>query len=167
MIPFTTTLLHGFLVCLPFTIFALVSFRWNPRLWLHSLPPDIERMSPPKTGSEIKLTRFVLLPLFLLILPGLSVVSTIYIATDRHIDLSFQGALLHLYTIWILVHLWDFLIIDCGVALFMNPAYPPIAGTEGAKGWTDYGFHFRSLLKAIILSALFVVPVAALIAWMV
>jgi hypothetical protein len=167
MIPFATTLLHGFLICLPFTIFALVSFQLNPRLWLHSLPPDIQRMSPPKTVREIKLTRFVLLPLFLLILPGLSILSTIYVASRMHIDLSFQGALLHLYIIWILVHLWDFLIIDCGFALFMNPQRPSIAGTEGAKGWNDYSFHFRSLLKAIVFSALFVVPAAGVIAWVV
>ena len=167
MIPFTTTLLHGFLICLPFTIFALVSFHINPRLWLHSLPADIQRISPPKTVGEIKLTRYVLLPLFLLILPGLSALSTIYVVLKMHIDLSFQGAFLHLYTIWIVVHLWDFLIIDCGFAFFTSPQHPPIAGTEGAKGWRDYGFHFRSLLKAIVLSALFVLPAAALIAWFV
>jgi hypothetical protein len=167
MVPFTTTLLHGLLICLPFTIFALVSFHLKPRLWLHSLPPDIQQMSPPKTGMEVKLTRFVLLPLFLLILPGLSVLSTLYVASSMQIDLSFQGALLHLYAIWILVHLWDFLIIDCGFALFMNRQHPPIAGTEGAKGWRDYGFHFRSLLKAVVFSALFVLPASGLIAWMV
>jgi hypothetical protein len=167
VIPFSTTLLHGLLICLPFTIFALVSFHLKPRLWLHSLPPDIQRLSAPKTASEIKLTRWVLLPVFLLILPGLSVLSTFYVASSIHIDLSFQGALLHLYSIWIIVHLWDFLVIDCGFALVMNPQHPPIAGTEGAKGWRDYGFHFRSLLKAVVFSALFVVPAAALIAWFV
>lgn len=166
MIAFSITLFHGFFICLLFSVFAFLSFWWRPRLWLHSLPPDIRRMAPAKTKSEKIQTRFILLPAYLVILPGLSLLSTIYIVeTQPH--LSFGGAVLHLYGIWILVHLWDFVAIDCGFALLIDAHHPPIPGTEGAKGWKDYGFHFRSLLKAIAMSALFVVPAAACVVFMV
>jgi hypothetical protein len=162
MIAFLTTLKHGLFICIPFSIFAVFSFwRW-PRLWLHSLPADIAEMAGPKTDTERKQTKWLLIPI-LLILPGLSIVSTVYLGQTTQTNLSFMGALIHIYGIWIVVHLWDFLIIDCGHALFINPQRPPIPGTEGAKGYKDYGFHFRAFLRAVLMSSLFVVPSALVI----
>lgn len=158
MIPLTTTLAHGLLICLPFSLFALVTFARWPRLWLHSLPPDIAALAGPKTPAEQRQTRFLLIPL-LLILPGLSTVST-FVAARADIDLSFLGAALHLYGVWVVVHLWDFLVIDCGYALLVDPSRPPIAGTAGAAGYRDYRFHFHAFLKAVLMSAIFVVPAA-------
>jgi hypothetical protein len=53
--------------------------------------------------------------------------------------------------------------IDCSHALLIDPLRPPIPGTEGARGCRGYAFHFRSMMKAIVMSALFVVPSAALL----
>ncbi|MCW3121114.1 MAG: putative rane protein, partial [Flavipsychrobacter sp.] len=155
---------HGLLICIPFSIFVIVSFVSNPRLWLHSLPPDIAKCVHPKTGVEKKITYYVLMPIFLLILPGLSVVSVLYLSTIMH--LSFVAILVHMYIVWITVHLWDLFVID-GIAMFIiDPQKPPIAGTEGADGWSNFNFHIRDFLKAIIMSLLFVVPVS-LILWIV
>lgn len=162
MIPLSTTLLYGLLICIPFSIFVLVSFWGWPRLWLHSLPEDIAKMAGPKMSGEQRATKFLLVP-YLLILPGLSVASAVYLARAANIDLSFVGALAHLYLIWIMVHVYDFAVIDFLHALLINPAKPPIKGTEGAKGWKDMRFHFRSLLKAIPNSAIFVVPAALIV----
>ena len=161
MLPLTSTLAHGLLICIPFTIFVIVTFSRWPRLWLHSLPPDIIEMAGPKTSTEEKRTKLLLIP-YLLILPGLSVVSTFVVAYTENVDLTLLGATLHIYGIWIVVHFWDFLIIDCGYALFMDPNDPPIPGTEGAKGYRDLGFHFRSFLRAVPMSALMVVPLAGI-----
>lgn len=163
MINFLTTITHALLICIPFTIFAVVSFLWRPRLWLHSLPPDIIELASAKTDHEEKLTKFLLLPLVLLILPGLSIASVLYISYTTHTDFSFISALSHLYGIWIIVHVWDFCVIDCGAILLIDPKNPPISGTEGAKGWSNYSFHFRSLLRAILMSALFVFPSALIL----
>lgn len=160
MIPLTITLFHGLLICVPFTIFAVGTFWINPRLWLHSLPLDIQKRTHPKTSIEKKITNFVLIPLVLLILPGLSIGSVIYSVQTTNINLSFTGTLLHLYGIWLIVHLWDFVFIDSVHSFFINPQHPPIAGTEMAKGWNDYAFHFHALIKASIMSAIFVIPAA-------
>lgn len=162
MIPLSTTLLHALLLCIPFTIFVLVSFWGWPRLWLHSLPEDIAKMAGPKTAAEQRATKFLLVP-YLLILPGLSVASAVFSAQSANIDLSFVGALVHLYLIMIVVHVYDFAVIDFVHTLLINPANPPIKGTEGASGWKDMRFHFHSLLKAIPNSAIFVVPAALLV----
>jgi hypothetical protein len=150
------------LICLPFSAFVLISFWGRPRLWLHSLPPDIAQMAGPKTETEEKQTRFLLLPL-LLILPGLSIASAVFVARTIPIDLSILGAFIHLYGIWIIVHVWDFVVIDCAHILLINPQHPPIPGTAGAKGYRDYKFHFRSLLRAVPMSLLFVAPSAVVV----
>ena len=106
MISLTTSLLHGLLICAPFTAFAAYSlWRW-PRLWLHSLPPDIAEMAGPKSEAETKQTKWLLIPM-LLILPGLSIASTMYVGQVTQTNLSLIGALIHIYGIWLIVHLWD------------------------------------------------------------
>jgi len=120
-IPISTTALHGLLICIPFTLFVAISFSSNPRLWLHSLPVDIRQMAAPKTNREIRITKFVLLPLYSLVLPGLSVSSVLYVSSHLHLDLSFFDILVHLYGIWIAVHLWDLLVIDTTYMILINP----------------------------------------------
>jgi len=163
MIDFSITLLHGFIICLPFSVFVIITFWLRPRLWLHSLPPDIIEKAEPKTEIENSITRSLLLPLYILILPGLSVASVFYLHETTSINYSFIDILIHIYSIWIVVHLWDFLILDCGATLLIDPQRPPISGTEGAKGWRDYKFHFRAFIRATIMSALFVVPIALIL----
>lgn len=162
MLSLTTTLEHGLLICIPFSVFVLVTFSRWPRLWLHSLPHDIQRLAGPKTASEKRKTRFLLIP-YLLILPGLSIASTFFAAHAAKVDLSFLGAVMHLYGVWIVVHLWDLLIIDFGYALLMNPRRPPITGTAGAKGYRDFNFHLRAFARAVPMSALFVLPSALIV----
>lgn len=164
MVDLATTLLHGPLICIPFTAFVLITFRINPRLWLHSLPKDISNMAPPKTELETHQTKAILLPIFLMILPGLSVLSVFYISQEIE-DLSFLAIFVHLYLMWAIVHIWDFLIIDCGYCFMIDPSNPPIDGTHNAKGWKDYKFHLFSLRKALLGTLVFVAPAAGILAY--
>jgi hypothetical protein len=143
-----------------------VTFWLNPRLWLHSLPPDIIQAARPKTIQEKALTKYLLLPLYLLILPGMSVISTLWIIVFSESTFSFFGILVHLYGVWIIVHLWDFLVLDCLAILIIDSKKPPIPETSGAKGWGDVSFHFHSFIKAAIFSGMFVVPVSVVL-WLV
>jgi hypothetical protein len=161
MIPISTSLLHGLLLSVPFTVFAVVSFWTAPRLWLHSLPPDIAAMAGPKTPDEERRTQH-LMWFYLAVFPALSLASTA-VAARHASDLTFPAACWHLSIIWVVVHVWDFVVIDCGHALFIDPQRPPIPGTAGAQGYRDVAFHFRSMVKAVVMSAWFVVPAAALL----
>lgn len=165
-----TSILHGLVICIPFTIFVAVSFMINPRLWLHSLPADIQRRAQPKTPREILITRFVLLPIFILILPGLSLWSTVMIVkplVSVAPSIPLVALITHLYIMWIVVHLWDLVVIDGISMALINPARPPIAGTENAAGWRDIKFHVRSFGKAVVNSAFFVVPAGIIVHFLV
>jgi hypothetical protein len=166
MISPSITFFHGLLICVPFTIFALVTFWMNPRLWLHSLPPDIIQQARPKTLREKAITKYLLLPLYLLILPGMSILSTLWVIGFSEATFSFLGVLVHLYGLWIVVHLWDFLVLDCIAILIIDSKKPPIRGTAGAKGWKDVSFHFHSFIKAAIFSGTFVLPVSFML-WLI
>ena len=56
MISFNRVLADGLTACIPFSVVVWASVLSMPRLWLHSLPPDIQAMVPPKTAAERKLT---------------------------------------------------------------------------------------------------------------
>ena len=161
MIDYSTTILHGFAICIPFSILAITTFWLQPRLWLHSLPPDIQRMAGPKTTQETKRTRWLMVAV-LLLLPGLSIASLLYASQAAATQLTVIGAFVHLYTVWVIVHIWDLLVIDGAHVLLINPESPPIPGTQGAAGYRDFAFHCRAFEKACVMSLLFVVPVAVL-----
>lgn len=165
MIPIVDSVVAGLMLCVPFTVFVVATFRLIPRAWLHSLPPDIARMAGGKTEREERITRYLLLPILLLILPGLSALSAVWLAGRNGVDLTPGGAVLHIYIVWVIVHAWDLLAIDFVYAASIDPERPPIPGTEGARGWKDYGFHIRAFLKAVPMSALLVIPLGVLVAW--
>jgi hypothetical protein len=48
--------IDGLVACVPFSIVVWASFLSRPRIWLHSLPADIQRMAAPKTPVEQRLT---------------------------------------------------------------------------------------------------------------
>lgn len=139
-----------------------VSFLAVPRVWLHSLPPDIQAMAPPKTSAERRMTGFVG-TLVLLSFFGVPIALKWRLHSEQPGGLSFAGALTHLYGVWMVVNLWDLALIDWPYAYFVNPDRPPIPGTAGARGYKDYAFHAWAFLKASTFSLALIVPAALLI----
>jgi hypothetical protein len=150
-------LLDGALACIPFTVVVLTSFLLKPRLWLHSLPPDIQAMAPPKTPAERQLTNWMG-GLVLFCFFGIPILLT----WNRHLQyaggFSSVEALAHLYGVWMLVNVWDLVGIDWPYAYWVDPLRPPIPGTEGAVGYKDYAFHAKAFFKASVLSLVLLVP---------
>lgn len=162
MVSFERILSDGLIACIPFMIVCWISFLTMPRLWLHSLPSDIQAMAAPKTPREKQLTAFmgifVMLAFF-----GVPIALTWRLRIERGDDLSFIEALLHLYGVWMVVNLWDLFLIDWLYTTLVNPDKPPIPGTEGAAGYKDYRFHLNAGLKASALSLILLVPAALVI----
>ena len=119
-------------------------------------------MAGPKTDAELKRTRWLVIPV-LILLPGCSVASLLYAVHSGSVDLTVAGAFVHLYGIWVIVHLWDLIVIDFGHIALINPDSPPIPNTEGARGYKDFAFHGRAFIRACIFSLLFVGPAAIII----
>lgn len=135
-----------------------------PRVWLHSLPADIQAMAAPKTEREKRLTGvmgiFVLLAFF-----GVPIVLTWRLNAESGGSLSVAQIFLYLYGVWMVVNAWDLVGIDWLYAALVNPDKPPIAGTVGAKGYKDYRFHFKGFLKASVFSLILLVPAAVVMSW--
>ena len=161
MFDINRVLIDGLTVSIPFALVVWISWFTKPRLWLHSLPDDIQAMAPPKTPREKQLTIFM----------GVFIMATFFggpiLLTWRwnleQNGLPFRIILVHLYSVWLIVNVWDLLLIDWLFTTFVNPQKPPIAGTEGAAGWKNYRFHLYAGLKASIFSLFLIVPAAALI----
>lgn len=94
---------------------------------------------------------------------GVPIVLTWRLNSELPSGLSFGRAFTHLYGVWMIVNLWDLLLIDWPYAYFVNPGRPPIPGTAGARGYRNYRFHLKAFLKASVLSLLIIVPAALLI----
>ncbi|HEX2740847.1 MAG TPA: hypothetical protein VHM69_10385, partial [Rubrobacter sp.] len=47
-------------------------------------------------------------------------------------------------------NLVDLLILDWLVFNTLRPGFVVLPGTEGARGYSDYGFHFRAFLKGVV-----------------
>ena len=157
MMKLSHILVDGLLACVPFTVVVLTSFRLKPRLWLHSLPQDIQSMAAPKTNAERKLTGWmgsVVLFCFF----GIPILLT----WKRHLQVpgGFSGveAVAYLYGVWMIVNAWDLVGIDWPYAYWVDPDQPPIPGTEGAEGYKKYGFHARAFFKASVFSLAIIVP---------
>ena len=158
----TRILLDGLVACIPFSIVVWASFLWKPRVWLHSLPQDIQELAAPKTPSERRATAWIG-TLVLACFFGVPIALTWKLHAEQSSGLSFAQALLHLYGVWMTVNLWDLVGIDWPYAFWMDPARPPIPGTAGACGYKDYAFHFRAFMKASAFSLIIIVPAALVI----
>lgn len=155
-------LTDGLIASLPFAVVVWISFLTMPRLWLHSLPDDIQGMAAPKTPRERRLTGimgvFVLLTFF-----GLPIFLTWQLKVEMGGALPFGAVMGHLYGVWFIVNLWDLVLIDWVYIALVNPEKPPIPNTAGAAGYKDYRFHFNSFLKACVLSLIILIPAAVII----
>ena len=155
MINLSLILLDATILTVVFTTFVLGSLLWKPRLWMHDFPPDIQVLMPPKTHSEKRQTLLIALPFFVMVFGGLGLTAARYGSSN-----GFFWMALHTYFVWQVVNIFDLLIIDfCGMQA-VDPSNPPFPGTENAKGYRDYRFHFIGFLKGSVMG----VGLAALIA---
>lgn len=158
----TRIVTDGLVAVVPFSVVVWATFLTMPRMWLHSLPPDIQAMALPKTAAERRMTG-VMGTLVLLCFFGVPSLLTWRFRNETPGGLSFLATLTHLYGVWAVVNLWDLVAIDWPYAYFVDPLRPPIPGTAGAKGYKNYGFHARAFVKASVLSLAIIVPAALLI----
>jgi len=162
VVTFERVLGDGLVACVPFTIVIWATFLTMPRLWLHSLPEDIQGMAAPKTDGEKRLTGIMGVVVLLLFF-GVPIGLTLRFNAESGGTLAIPQILLYLYGVWMTINLWDLVAIDWVYALLVDPQRPPIVGTVGAKGYKDYGFHFKSFVKASVFSLLLLVPAAVVI----
>lgn len=148
-------MLDGLLLSFGTGLVVVCSFYLTPRVWLSDLPQDIQDMAQPMGDDEKRLQLIIGLLVVGLLLSGI-VISTLRFGPDQ----GFLASLLHAYLVFQLFNWFDFLILDCGLMLAINPSSPPIEGTEHAEGYRDFRFHALKSLKGVILGMPFAVVAA-------
>lgn len=131
---------------------VVVSFMTRPRAWLNDFPPDIARSTEPMTVEEKRRAVRVGSSVVLILIAGLVTTSLRFGFAS-----GFWPALLHAYLVFQVFNVAD-LVIDWVALALIDPAKPPIPGTENAPGWSNYSFHAVKGLKGSVIG----IPVVAL-----
>jgi hypothetical protein len=119
-----------------------LSARYNPEMWLHDYPPDIQAKFGPMSAKARRQRTVIAVPVLVSIFGGL-LRSTQKLNAEHGGKLPFGTAFLHTFLLFHFFALYDTLVLDW---LFFNTIQPPwviLPGTEGMAGYKDYGFHIR------------------------
>ena len=154
-------LFDGVIICLIVGVVVAAIFFWKPRVWLNDLPSDIRALAQPMTQSEKRWLKLFGLLIVSLLLVGI-VISTLRFGFES----GFLLAALHAYLLFQIFNLFDFAVLDVGIMLMIDPAEPPIEGTQNAEGYRDFSFHFFKSVKGIALGVPFAL-IGAGIAWLI
>jgi hypothetical protein len=158
-------ILDGTLYSLIVSIFIIVSLWRVPRIWLHDFPEDIQEMVPPKTEAEKRLSLIVGIPFLLLLFAGPFLSGLIWKLNAVN-SIPYFALFLHVFLIAMFFNAVDWLVLDWLLVCTLTPKWMVIPGTEGAKGYKDYKFHFIGFLKGSVISGISSL-IIALVLWLV
>ncbi|MEM8705364.1 MAG: hypothetical protein AAGE98_02825 [Actinomycetota bacterium] len=146
MIPLT--LVVGLLVSVAGTAVVLASWYFHPETWIADATEG-EQKTPvtPATVSWTVLTFVVLI--------GGPVVAAWFAATDH--AANFGERALVAYGVFVLFNLWDLIVIDIAIYVWLRPSWMTIEGVEIHEG---YGMHVKGFLNGLAIG----VPVALMAA---
>jgi hypothetical protein len=135
----------------------------NPEIMLKDYPPDIQAKYGPMSERS-KRQRLLAGIVFIAVILGLVTWSFHGFRTNPEGDIPFAAAFIHLFVMFSVFNLLDWLVLDWIIAVTIRPSFMILPGTEGLAGYADYGFHFRGFLIGIVISLLISLLVAAIVA---
>ena len=159
-------LLFAAIFSLIMSVIIIFSLRRNPMVLAERGPEDIRQaVGPIDERSRTQRRTFgILILLFLLVILILS----IYRLNLIQGGLTFWSVFLNILIIVMVWNLVDLLVIDWLFLIVIQPKFIIIPGTEGLKGYKDFGFHFRGFLKGLVYSVvigLLIAGISVLFAW--
>lgn len=140
-------LVHLLIYNLATSIFLYGTLAYNPRMWLHRMPPEVTAKVSGKTPQERKLFIFFALP-FLLWLFGYPILYVL----QQNVDLSTN--FLILIAFFAGFALWDTLVLDLLIFCKMTPRFILIQGTS-REDYSNMKYHLVSGSKGLIMSLVF------------
>ena len=146
-------LFHLLIYNLAASILIYGSLAYQPRLWLHRMPPEVRSKVPPKKPGEKKLFLWIALPFVLLLFayPIVYVIQEgINLATSFWLLLAFFAGFA----------VWDTLVLDILIFCMLTPRFILIDGTERAD-YSNMKYHLASGAKGLVMSVVF----SGLLAW--
>lgn len=154
-------LLFSTVMVISFILAALV----NPEIWLKDYPPDIRAKFGPMSARATQQRTLIGIPIFALMI-GIIVYSILQLIQINGSDPSFIDIFINVFVILFVFNLVDLLILDWLIFVTLRPRIIVLPGTEGAAGYSDYGFHLRASLKGVVgsfVASLLIAGVATLI----
>lgn len=151
------SIIEGLVLSAGFLIILILSLAANPRVWLKDYPKDIQQMTTSQTPHEKKQLQKLGIPLAMLVIVPL----VLSLMLDSH-QITLWQAFIHFYILFTIVSLADLIILDWLIFCLITPKFIVIPGTEGAKGYKDYQFHFIGFLKGCIILAVLSLILGAL-----
>ena len=147
----TPVLLHGLffgavLSVLMGVIFLGIAYA-NPEIWLNDYPPDIRERYGPMSERAKRQRRLAGVPVFLLLFG--TIAFSAFRLTRIGDDEPFFAVFFGTFIVLLVFNLVDLLILDWLVFNTLKPGFVVLPGTEGARGYSDYGFHFKAFLKGV------------------
>lgn len=132
------------------SLYIIITFIINARIWLGDYPPDVQEMVPPKDEKEKRLSLILGIP-FLVILLAVPVFSTLNLK-GANPDLSYLHLAINAFGVALVFNIVDWLILDWLIFCTVTPKLIILPGSEGAAGYKDYWFHFRGFLIGTVIS---------------
>jgi hypothetical protein len=161
--PTVTSILTGgalLSVLLLLWLFAVFSFRVNPRVFLQDYPKDIRDKAAPRTVAEKRLSRLIKMPLLIFVI-GVPLISSWAWKRYDPEHAMFVALFLNAFGVVITFNVFG-LLLDF-VLVWLSPKFVVIPGTEGMAGSKDYSHHFRGFLVGTMASVVISSLVAAVV----
>jgi hypothetical protein len=159
---YLSILVYGVILSAANGLIIMAALYFNPRLLMRSYPKEIKQAVQPQTAKEKKQAIYLGI-LFLAVLIGLTLVSTLAFKHVQGGEISFRTAFAHLFGVSMVFNAADWLIIDWLIFCTILPKFLVIPGTEGHPGYKNYFFHFKGFLTGTVLLGL----LSVLLAWIV
>ncbi len=164
MVTLTRVLRDGAILSVLASLFVLIGLRINLRLFLQDYPKDIQKVVPPKTPSEQRISLMISIPFLILLLAVPSVSSWDLKQLDPR-RITFLALFLNAFGIAFIFNLVDLLLLDWLLVCTITPKFVVIPGTEGMAAYKDYAFHFRGFLIGVFVSAVAGLIIAAVVSF--
>jgi hypothetical protein len=152
-------LLHLTLYNLIASIVLYASLAYNPRMWLHRMPPEVVAKVPGKTPQEKRLLAFVALP-FLGWILGYPIM---YVAQHQA---GFLANFLVFCAFFAGFAAWDTLVLDLLIFCYFTPGFIILLGTL-REDYSNMNYHLISGTKGLLISLVFSGISAATVAFVI
>jgi hypothetical protein len=146
-------LTHLLIYNLIISFLLYASLAYNPRIWMHRMPPEVVQKVPPRTPAEKRQLYFFGVP-FLLIL----VIYPIGYVLSQ--DVGFLDRFLIFGAFFAGFAIWDTLVLDLLIFCKLTPRFIIIPGTT-CKDYANTKYHLVSGAKGLVMSIVFSAVLAA------
>ena len=118
---------------------------FNPRIALSDYPADVKAAVPPRTKREFRLGLLISVPL-LVVSVGLPLRSVWLIKQHSGLPPSYWVAFATFAGEYLLLSLFDLIVLDVWMFFTWTPRFLVLPGTEGMAGYKNWRPHARAQL---------------------